>query len=919
MRKMKKTIKRQVKAWGIILMAFIHVLSSPVPTHAFSLFGGDGNNGYFLSLTNDPENIRIVPTIVYDQHDHAQSAKKFQEWKLAKVNIAEYMKCYENGKITDNVLPKVEGGETGRTGWIGKLQADCNEVGSMKQDSTLAWTFPGFAGRNAAEDYIASETDMERAMWVSDTLVADFNGAITFVHNAIQTYGDKDLEVMNPNEFANMIRLLASHGRIANKSGSSEFSYHGVTFVLNGNPSEELANLRPPKGVSKDSYVKISVKGHEKDASALFIEYVDKGYRKGQELHNSLNADFKSIVEDSKHPEVKHLNWMMIVLLSNGLWSNENITFTNVNVISNPSKFEQFFIDSWGNMLSGLRQLLGMFSSADLITNGGTRGSSYYYGIMPMSWLKAADILHWIAYALAWMLIIGAIVKLLVQRNVAAINPSQRVDMINGIKNLMIVGFALSIYDVLFVGLARFNFLIVEFLSSTGEVQHFGKAPVGMGTMGSLLISTAYFVIDLYFNIFYISRAITVSILYAVGPLYVASIAFGEKYRQIFGNFCREMIGNIYVQTFQCVVLVFFVGLSTVGTLRGIESIVLLFSFIPLTRYFKESVGVSTSTADAMSGIATAAGTGLLMAGLMSRGGGGSKGAGGAAGDSVGGGGVGTLTKSGGELNQINQKSGKDFTKFGKLVEGAGKAAQIGAKGAMGAGQMMLGAGLAIGGAAAGMKGVSTVGGFMIGSGAGKLNAARHDAGLNSNLVKSGIDKFDSTVLAKYRLQKGNYDSADGIANPTPIDAFAQSDGSVMEMYNKSDFTEATGITGFEDTDNAGIGMDIHTGYVAGEGFVGYNSIDKGYEQDMGNLVDAFRYGEEDKIAQYKERGIMGVKIDSHTNKVTLNVDRRKLNLGDVYNSGDHLYIHRKNYGDNKGKYSGYTNPLRHAINPTAE
>jgi len=912
---------------GMGLLSLIMALSIlPVESHAFNLFNSEGNDGYYLSITNDPDNIRVVPVVVYDRHPKKQKMQAFLEYDQTKTPYA----LFNTNKWK---LPGVGSGQTGKTGWLEDsvwpiYKKNGINPEDVSQDTMLAWTFPGFAGQDIAEGYQASQKDLDQAMWVSDTLVQEFNSAISFVHSAVQKYGNKDLAVMNENQFANMIVLLANAGRDANMNGSSSFKFHGVTFNLT-NASKEEASIQKPKGVPPGAYVKITVKGHEKDATGLFIEYVEKGYRKGQKLHGTLNGTFQNIVEKRGNADVQYLNWKHIVLQSNSLWSANSITFSNIGRLNEPSKFEQYVTDMFSNTITGLRQLLGLYSTTDLITNGGIRGTdNYYNGIMPMIWMDAASILHWISYALSWMMIIGAIVKLLVQRNIAAINPSERVDMIHGIKNLMIVGFALSVFDLIFAGLTEFNFLLVDlFANASKDLSFFGTEPLGMGMLASIIISLVFFFFDVYFNFFYISRALVIAILYAVGPLYVASIAFGEKYRQIFGNYCRELIGNIFVQTFHAVILVFFTSLSLNGNLRTIEVIILLFCFIPLTRFFKESIGASTSTADTLSGIATAATTGLMLSGMaFSRGRG-------KANEMKTEGSAGVA-----EGNDIRMKTARDFdTRFGNWKRAGSALGSAAGNLAKGGAKTILGAGMAIGGSATGMNGVATAGGFLMGRGASDLNAARHDIHADSRPLKTMAQKagqaIDSGLLSKGRLWWNKYTGEHSVlgSGVMPKDVRSLADKSVLEIYDKAQFSNQTGITGFRDLDNAGDELEVSTGFVAGQGFAGgsfRHLHNTDYEARMNEMVDAFRNKDLEAMRAYQDRGITGIKIDKDTNRVSLIMDKKRTNIGNVYHSGENLYIQRKSYNDlplqrrshdrlSDRKYvPKTTNPIEEALNP---
>ena len=959
-------IKTWVQAVGLALFALLLTfLISPIQSFAFSPFNSSGNDGYFLSITNDPTNVRVVAVAVYDNHPKKQSSRAFVEYETGKVNYAKF--------DISKALPEVAGGEQGREDWVKAVRDMMGKNKDLGHDDKLGWTFPGFPGENDAKKYNASEADLDRAMWVSDTLIADFNQAISMVHNSVQKHGDGDLANISPNQFANLIVKIANAAREAQMNGQTEFSYHGAYFkVEKGIKSGQ--SITPPKGVPKDAYVTITLthgKG-KKELSAndkisrAFIEYVPKGYmpdpngrKEFQPMYDLLNASFKNMVTEKGDEDIRNLTWKHIVLQSNANWSNSNVTYTNVGSITKMNKLEQAIADMTSNLLSGLRQNLGLYSSTDLIMNGGIRGTdSYYKGIMPQVWMNSVAILHWISYALAWMLIIGAIVRLLVKRNIAAINPSERVDMINSIKNLMIVGFALSIFDVAFAGIVELNYAIVKMLGNTGvNIQQFGQSPINPGFLSSIVIGFAFFVIDVYFNFYYIARALTVSILYALGPMYVASIAFGENYRQIFWNYSKELIGNIYVQSFHALLVVFYCGISIFGTLRGIETLVLLFCFIPLTRYFKESIGATSRTTDTLAGTALGA-TGLAVGGALAGqvmrrkdSGGGAKKGGNAFSPSTSEGGLDIKQKDSSIYSRITQnpdgtqRSTKGM--IGAAAWEAGKGLASGTKGALKFGynvaKMPMGAGLVAGGAATGIHGASQLGGVLAGSGLGNTlnslkNGGKTVGGGVVNKVKDVYgnkkeqsritkeqaeqDRLDTAAFMQAGIVNDRLEDAQGglgendsyvAGNPTVEGVYNQEDGSAIYSYDSQTFRSMSGIQSIQDVPNDDSELLIKTDFYRGTGF--YDGDKTGlagsaYESSMSEMVEAFASRDAEKIQKYRSRGIKDVQLDS-SGRASIIIDRNKAGIRNTFQSGDRFNIH----WDNKDQVRG-TNPLKELTSP---
>lgn len=916
----KQRLQTMIMGMGIVAL-LLGLFSFPEESHAFRLTNGKGNDGYFLSITLDTPNGRVVPVTVYDNHPKAQSAKKFVEATSGGHMLYNRLEVEgpRNGKFKTLGLVDKDAGKGERTSWNNKMKKSLGGYSGlnvstsiasdtlieMNQDDLLGWTFPAFAGRDEAENYIASQRDLDRALWVSETMVNDFNRFLSFYRNAVEQYGSdsgkKKIKNLSDADFANMIISFSNAAREAQANGK-KVTVQGTNYGVNVEFRRASGNAVKTSGeLSQNNYVMAKlVKG--KNGKSItqtieqpFIENVPKGYRKGQPLYNGLTGKLKKAVEGTdshKKKDIKYLTWQHIALQAVSNWtSGKNISFANVTDITKPNVAEQWLGETTSSLLANLREFLGLHSSSDLILNQGNRASdTYYKGIMPNLWMTSASALHWLSYALAWMLIIGAVAKLLIQRNFAAINPSERVDMLNGIKNLMIVGFALSIYDVAFAGLTEFNFLIVDALSNLGVgVESFGKSPMNAnsGLLASSLVGVVYFCFDIYFNFYYISRALIIAILYAVGPLYVAAIAFGEKYRQIFSSYAKELIGNVFVQSFHATLVVFFAGISIYGGLRTIETMVLLFCFIPLTRFFKESVGASGGITDALTGNALGAGAGMaagLIGSQFSKGKNGGK----------------TKSSNSSVENDMNfnTKSGSSFV--GATEEGKNKSmihhgvsgAKVGLNAAAGATKAVVGAGLVAGGAATGMRGVSQLGGYMVGRGMDQVV----DAGKTT--VSSGVNMVKS-ALGGPKLVEGLPEEKTG--SPAPESVHDMKDGTYMYTFDKTSFASGTGIASMREIDGFENEASISTNYIykknnaEGQGFVGNSSHLNGstYARRIHAAAEAFQSGDQKRIQAYQEQGLMDARVDRSTGKVSFVVDRDKVGLGQFAKSGDKLYVQR--------------------------
>lgn len=574
--KTKQSGNLLAKVWAVFMVMMVLLMTlTPMKASAHS--------AYFLSTTLNVADSRYEPIILFDRDGALKTHSTHREAKIGYFQAFNY---------TKTKLPKMdeEDTETVETA-LGKLK-DGKYVKSGITDPHLIYSFPG--GHNGGE-HQANSQDLVRAEWVSRTMVQSLNDAIGFI-------------VMEAGKKPDKYELMYLGTNIANAGyhgGNVKFNNKTFKFEKKNAPKKERRN-----GVNSDGYVKITAPSGE---SRYFVEKVPKGYKSNQPLYNTIPFKLRPMYED----DVRSLTWKHVVLQAHYSYISHETTYDNFDVIAKPGKAEQMFTELGENFMLQLRSALGLYSFQQLMLNEGERGgNSYYMGIMPISWMSSAAILHWTSMALSWMLMFLALAKLLAMRNLAAINIAKRVDLMDGIKSLIVVGFALMLFNPIFYALANFNFLLVDVMKHTSNVtSQFGSAAPGAGTLSRILIGFVYLIIEIYFNFIYIARGIIVAILYGTGPLFIAALAFGGKYTQIFSTYMRELVGNIYTQTFHALLLAFFASISVFGGLRLFEQLVVLFAFIPMTKFFRESTGIGGGLMDVAGAGAFGAVGGLAQAG----------------------------------------------------------------------------------------------------------------------------------------------------------------------------------------------------------------------------------------------------------------------------------------------------------------
>lgn len=487
-------------------------------------FKSFAHDAYFLQVLIDDHRYQYVGSVVEDNASWYQSESKHLEKELGKF-----------GGLLENVNPKKD---------------DYEEYEKDLKDDVMIFTFApkeitGFWGN--AKNH-ATKEDVEKAYLVQETLMASLNDALRVVNNG------KPFESIK--EMTEMGNKLA---RAINGSGSIE----GFT-VTKG----KTLDGKPMKGLSKDDYITIVSEDGEKYE---FPYRVKKGYSK----------------KDDYSGDTEYLTWHQIMYQANYAYAVHGYTLRTASEMVKPSALEEMVVGMFENLFNQLRNLLGLYDINELVFNDGIRGSSAFtHGIMAKGWSDTATAYHWLFQALAWSLITFAIVKNLLQRNIATINPVMRVSLIESIQNLLVTGFILANAIPLINMLMFLNAKLVSVFGATApNFSDLAGMNAYTNTLGGIIMQFAYLGIAIYLNFVYIMRAISIAILIATAPLFIVTIAFGGKWKQLFGTWMRELVGGIFLQTFHAFMLSFFFAISTSS--RGIEGLIVLVALIPMTEFFR--------------------------------------------------------------------------------------------------------------------------------------------------------------------------------------------------------------------------------------------------------------------------------------------------------------------------------------------
>lgn len=586
----KNKMKKAITIGLIGISTITSLFSSPIQASA--------HNAYFVGITIDEGNFRYIPNVIYEENSWV--ASNHREKDLG--NFAEKT-CQSNANwqvpIVDNE---------------GKTESDMensykNIVSPGNGEKALIYTFPPIHGKGFITDKVnATAQDEMLANRYAEYVVGGLNDALAFCINK-----------SNAKSKVSTSTLKMFSADLANKAhiGSGTVTLNGVTFTIS------KANIdKPLEGLTENDYITIS-SGKE---SITVPRRVKKGYVNSDE-RTGLSKDYEEMIAGTKtgHSDKKdteYLDWRYTVLQGNYNSDVKSINYSSATEIIKPNIITVMISDFFSSTLSGLRTIFGLYSLEDLMLNEGSRSNSYYYGIMPNNWMLSANLLHIICQILAWTLMGFSFVKLLYKRQLQTMNIGERISLMEGFKNLIFTAILLGIFPLGFATMAKFNEILVDlFASSSAFSSYIGTThTMTSGVFATVIINFAFFFVNVYFNFFYIVRAITVAILFGIAPLCIYTLSLGGKQAQIFSNFSLELVSNIFIQSFHAICVAFFTSITSTTQMRTFETLVVFLSFIPLTKFIRDNVfglssGFTESGKDLM---ATTIGAGMIAGGVVS-------------------------------------------------------------------------------------------------------------------------------------------------------------------------------------------------------------------------------------------------------------------------------------------------------------
>jgi len=287
--------------------------------------------------------------------------------------------------------------------------------------------------------------------------------------------------------------------------------------------------------------------------------------------------------EDVKFITIHHLAYE-----ANFAYTQRGYSVGNSDIVGKNNKIEEMIYETFYGIITGIGTILGLYTTNELIYNQGLRGSSSYNdGTMSDSWWAVVVRYHMIFQAIAWILVALAIAKILLQMNFSTINPNVKISIMETLQKLFVVGFLLVLCIPLIRFMISINNSIVSIFGSQVDLEKIGY-PKTNGMIAGLLLMVVYMGIYIYTNFVYIMRSIMIALLTASAPIFIVSMAFSTKGKGLFDNWIKEISANIFLQAFHAFSFAFL--WSVLSSSKGIESMVVATSIIPLTEFFRSMV-----------------------------------------------------------------------------------------------------------------------------------------------------------------------------------------------------------------------------------------------------------------------------------------------------------------------------------------
>ena len=516
----------------------------------------------------------------------------------------------EAKRIGADTLNQLAASEQPDDGSYDLVDANLGKVGG-NQGNNLVLCFPGGVSASGASDWkpfigptIDNSTaeDTARAQLVRNSLIYDLNAAFKFVYGdqygtyMPQVTSGEDTIDARIDKYAQDLSAFLSH--IPGSVGTT-FGPDGKSQIVATQEPENPVDANIPESVRGQYYVTIKRTYDDGTSDTRTFQYrMLKGYGvEGTGLPVRNNDD------------TKYIHWATLATEAFVNFSaDEKLQVTAENVYdSTPTMGERVLASIFGSLANFIANTLGLWNFDELVFNGGIRGTqSFVGGIFPTNWQSIIWTFFYISEIIAIIMLLYAIIYNVGKKALSTIDPVARASAIEQIKYLFIVAFLLAIIPfvipMLINASAELTGIFHDVLGGKTAEERFEKLAQNSGGLGSALTYLVYLGALLYFNVFYVSRALAISLLIILAPIFIAMMALSENKRQLTIAWFREFCANLFIQPLQALMLSFILLVPDTG--RNIDSIVMAYVMIPMTNLLRQMCfsGAGGRTGPGMSG-----------------------------------------------------------------------------------------------------------------------------------------------------------------------------------------------------------------------------------------------------------------------------------------------------------------------------
>ena len=546
-------------------------------------------------------------TLIIDEEDERLSLLNFDKWSYegGAKGVNEYPSFqvtvsnegagqtsvyYYNSEGKQEPISFITGSE--------KAGEDFEEVGDITYDGTdidnsdvvlqTPLTFP------ADITLDATAADINRAYTIADTLGGGFNDALSFINGGksftsvnqlISTaYGLCIIE--NGGTYTNSQGLKYSVTYNSTSSDGNGYSYKCKIQDKNDNYYSELYGGKSNSDVESSLSTK----------SGSFVWKMKKGYKKsamGQDMEDGVKNQIANRYSVD-YEDTTYITWQHLFLQAGILYS-EGVTYANQSDIYTLEGMESSITDFFRKLLDSVSGFVNVYSMEELIFNKGVRGTqAFYMGTFNRNFESYLLNMFLIFAAISVSLVFLVIIRMIMKKQLSTANKHERASFLESVKDLLISLFFMAFSWGAIKLLMILNYRFVDIFSTIVGDKTLQKITAGGVIIGGIVVKFTYFILEIYINYVYIIRGLVIAALIIVAPLFIIAFNFGQKGKEMFWAWFRELTGSIFLQSMHALVYGIII-VASVGS-RGIEGIVMIAAIIPLTSMFKTITGSGGDT-----------------------------------------------------------------------------------------------------------------------------------------------------------------------------------------------------------------------------------------------------------------------------------------------------------------------------------